>query len=417
MLVSLAYIFILGLLLGSVFNKLRLPSLMGMLITGIILGPYVLNALSPSLLSISIELRQLALVIILMRAGLALDINELKMVGRPAILMCFVPACFEIAGMMLVAPTLLGISLLDAAIMGTVVAAVSPAIIVPKMLYLMENKIGTRHKIPQMIMAAGSVDDVFVIVLFTAFTTLSMGGEVSPVSFVQIPVAIVTGLALGIGVGVGLTRFFKRFHMRDSIKVLIMMSAAFLFLGCENWLREIVPLSGLLAVMAMGASILKTYPVLAKRISPKYTKLWVGAEVLLFVLVGATVNIQFAVAAGLSAVAVIFFSLLFRMSGVFFSTFNTKLTLNERLFCMIAYLPKATVQAAIGSLPLAMGLACGNIVLTVAVLAILITAPLGAFGIDMTYKRLLTPENDDTKQGDNIPSDDLGEFGLQNRNE
>lgn len=417
MLVSFAYIFLLGLSMGYIFNRLRLPALLGMLISGIILGPYALNALSPSLLSVSVELRQIALVIILMRAGLALDINDLKRVGRPALLMCFVPACFEIAGMMLVAPALLDISLLDAAVMGTVVAAVSPAIIVPKMLYLMENQIGTRKSIPQMIMAGGSVDDVFVIVLFTAFTTLSLGGEVSAASFVQIPVSIVTGLALGIGVGWLLSRYFRRFHMRDSIKVLIMMSLAFLFLGLEGWLKGIVPISGLLAVMAMGATLLKTYPLLAKRISPKYSKLWVAAEILLFVLVGATVDIKFALAAGLAAVGVIFIVLLFRMVGVFVCMIHTDLTLRERLFCMIAYLPKATVQAAIGSLPLAMGLPCGKIVLTVAVLAILITAPLGAFGIDMTYKRLLMPFGRDQADPGNIPADSLGEFGGQNRNE
>ncbi|MDD3196596.1 MAG: cation:proton antiporter [Paludibacter sp.] len=389
MLVSIAYIFLLGLSLGYIFNKLRLPSLIGMLLTGIILGPYALNLISPSLLAISVELRQVALVIILMRAGLALNIEELKKVGRPAILMCFVPAVFEIAGMMLIAPRLLGISLIDAAVLGAVVAAVSPAVIVPKMLFLMENKIGTRKSIPQMIMASGSVDDVFVIVMFTVFTGLAQGGEVSPVSLVQIPVAIITGLTLGIGVGLGLTLFFKAFHMRDSVKVLIMMSAAFLFLGAEEVLKGSVPLSGLLAVMAMGATILTKYPVLARRISPKYSKLWVAAEIILFVLVGATVDLKFAAAAGVAAVAVVVFALLFRMTGVYISMLKTKLTNKERLFCMIAYIPKATVQAAIGSLPLSMGLPGGKIILTVAVLAILITAPLGAFGIDKSYKKLL----------------------------
>ncbi len=389
MLTSLALIFLLGLSLGYIFTKLKLPALIGMLLTGIILGPYVLDVLSPSLLSISVELRRIALVIILMRAGLALDIKDLKKVGRPAILMCFIPACCEIAGMMLIAPSLLGISLLDAAVMGAVVAAVSPAIIVPRMLNLMEKKIGTSRSIPQMIMASGSVDDVFVIVLFTAFTTLSLGGEVSASSFVQIPVSIFTGLLLGVAIGWLMSKYFKKFHMRDSIKLLIMMSFAFLFLQAEEWLKDLLPLSGLLAVMAMGATILKDYPVLAKRISPKYTKLWVAAEILLFVLVGATVDIKYAAAAGLMSIAVIFIALMFRMIGVFFCMLKTKLTMRERLFCMIAYLPKATVQAAIGSLPLAMGLPCGQIVLTVAVLAILVTAPLGAFGIDMTYKVLL----------------------------
>ncbi|MCD8556519.1 MAG: cation:proton antiporter [Bacteroides graminisolvens] len=394
MLTSLAFIFLLGLSLGYVFMKLKLPALIGMLLTGIALGPYVLNLLEPSLLSVSVDLRQLALVIILTRAGLALDIKDLMKVGRPALLMCFVPACFEIAGMMLIAPPLLGISLLDAAIMGTVVAAVSPAIIVPKMLHLMDQKYGTSKSIPQLIMAGGSVDDVFVIVMFTAFTGLALGGNISAVSFLQIPVSILSGLVLGVLLGWLLTRYFKRYHMRDSVKVLIILSVSFLLVALERVLKGILPVSGLLAVMALGATFLKNYEVLALRLSAKFSKLWVGAEILLFVLVGATVDIKYAVGAGLSAVVVILFSLLFRMAGVFVCMIKTQLTLKERVFCMIAYLPKATVQAAIGSLPLAMGLPCGKIVLTVAVLAILITAPLGAFGIDMTYKRLLEKETD-----------------------
>ena len=392
MLTSLAFIFLLGLSLGYVFMKLKLPALIGMLLTGIALGPYVLNLLEPSLLSVSVDLRQLALVIILTRAGLALDIKDLMKVGRPALLMCFVPACFEIAGMMLIAPPLLGISLLDAAIMGTVVAAVSPAIIVPKMLHLMDQKYGTSKSIPQLIMAGGSVDDVFVIVMFTAFIGLALGGNISAVSFLQIPVSILSGLVLGVLLGWLLTRYFKRYHMRDSVKVLIILSVSFLLVALERVLKGVLPVSGLLAVMALGATLLKNYEVLALRLSAKFSKLWVGAEILLFVLVGATVDIKYAVGAGLSAVVVILFSLLFRMAGVFVCMIKTQLTLKERVFCMIAYLPKATVQAAIGSLPLAMGLPCGKIVLTVAVLAILITAPLGAFGIDMTYKRLLEKE-------------------------
>ncbi|MCD8572644.1 MAG: cation:proton antiporter [Bacteroides graminisolvens] len=392
MLTSLAFIFLLGLSLGYVFMKLKLPALIGMLLTGIALGPYMLNLLEPSLLSVSVDLRQLALVIILTRAGLALDIKDLMKVGRPALLMCFVPACFEIAGMMLIAPPLLGISLLDAAIMGTVVAAVSPAIIVPKMLHLMDQKYGTSKSIPQLIMAGGSVDDVFVIVMFTAFIGLALGGNISAVSFLQIPVSILSGLVLGVLLGWLLTRYFKRYHMRDSVKVLIILSVSFLLVALERVLKGILPVSGLLAVMALGATLLKNYEVLALRLSAKFSKLWVGAEILLFVLVGATVDIKYAVGAGLSAVVVILFSLLFRMAGVFVCMIKTQLTFKERVFCMIAYLPKATVQAAIGSLPLAMGLPCGKIVLTVAVLAILITAPLGAFGIDMTYKRLLEKE-------------------------
>ena len=398
MLTSLAYIFLLGLSLGYIFNKLRLPALLGMLFTGIILGPYALNLLDPSILSISADLRQLALVIILTRAGLALDLDDLKKVGRPALLMCFVPACFEIAGMVLLAPSLLGISILEAALMGTVIAAVSPAVIVPKMLFLMENKIGTKKSIPQLIMAGASVDDVFVIVLFTAFTGLLSGGEVSSASFLQIPIAIVTGLAAGILLGLVLSIYFKRFHMRDSVKVLILLSISFLLVAMEKLLKGTLPVSGLLAVMGMSATLLKNYGLLAKRLSAKFNKLWVGAEILLFVLVGATVDIKYAVAAGFAAVLLIFGVMIFRLAGVYVSLLKTPLTKKERVFCMIAYLPKATVQAAIGSTPLALGLSCGKIVLTVAVLAILITAPLGAFGVDISYKKLLEQDNTATEE-------------------
>lgn len=398
MLTSLAYIFLMGLSLGYIFNKLRLPALLGMLFTGIILGPYALNLLDPSILSISADLRQLALVIILTRAGLALDLDDLKKVGRPALLMCFVPACFEIAGMVLLAPSLLGISILEAALMGTVIAAVSPAVIVPKMLFLMENKIGTKKSIPQLIMAGASVDDVFVIVLFTAFTGLLSGGEVSSASFLQIPIAIVTGLTAGILLGLVLSIYFKRFHMRDSVKVLILLSISFLLVAMEKLLKGTLPVSGLLAVMGMSATLLKNYGLLAKRLSAKFNKLWVGAEILLFVLVGATVDIKYAVAAGFAAVLLIFGVMIFRLAGVYVSLLKTPLTKKERVFCMIAYLPKATVQAAIGSIPLALGLSCGKIVLTVAVLAILITAPLGAFGVDISYKKLLEQDNTATEE-------------------
>lgn len=392
MLTSLALIFLLGLLLAGIFKRLRLPGLLGMLLTGIILGPYAFDLLDSSILSISADLRELALIIILTRAGLALDIEDLKKVGRPAVLMCFVPACFEIIGMVILAPGLLGISVLDAAIMGAVVGAVSPAVIVPKMLYLMENQYGTNKSIPQLIMAGASVDDVFVIVMFAAFTGLAQGEKISPVSFVQIPVSIVTGLLIGIAVGIGLAFMFKRLHIRDSMKVIIILSISFLFVATESLLKGTVPFSGLLAVMSLGAALQKNRTEVAKRLSNKFSKLWVGSEILLFVLVGATVDLKYAISAGVSAIVVIFGVLAFRMLGVFVCLIKTKLVWKERLFCMIAYMPKATVQAAIGSIPLSMGLSCGNIVLTVAVLAILITAPLGAFGIDVLHKRLLTKE-------------------------
>lgn len=389
MLVSIAYLSILALVLGWVATRLRLPALVGMLLSGIILGPYCLDLLSPELLGISVELRQIALVIILMRAGLALDLNALRKVGRPAVMLCFVPATFEIVGMMVLAPMLLGISLLDAAIMGCVVAAVSPAVVVPKMLNLIDEGVGTAKSIPQMLMAGGSVDDVFVIVLFTVFTTLGAGGEFHASDLGQVPIAILLGLVLGVVVGLGLVWFFRAAHIRDTVKLLILLSLGFLFLGLESSLKGVVPVSGLLAVMAMGATVLSRYEVLAKRLSPKYSKLWVVAEILLFVLVGATVDVNYAMAAGPVVLLVLGGVLMWRMMGVFCSMIGSGLTVGERLFCMIAYTPKATVQAAIGSIPLAMGLGCGEIVLTMAVVSILVSAPLGALGIDLSRGLLM----------------------------
>ena len=389
MLTSLALIFLCGLLLGSIFQKIKLPPLLGMIITGIILGPHTLNLIDQSVLSISSDLRQIALIIILTRAGLNLDINSLKKVGRPAILMCFVPACFEIIGMVLLAPPLLGISILDALIMVTVVAAVSPAVIVPKMLKLIETGYGKDKSIPQMIMAGASVDDVFVIVLFTSFTGLAQGESFSPISLIQVPISIILGIGLGILIGILLGFFFKKVHMRDSIKVIIILSISFLLVTLENSLKGIVPISGLIAIMSIGISLQKIRSDASKRISTKFSKLWVAAELMLFVLVGATVDIKYAFSAGIMAIVLIFGVLVFRMIGVLICLIKTKLNKKERLFCMIAYCPKATVQAAIGSIPLTMGLSCGNIVLTVAVLSILITAPLGAFFIELLYKRLL----------------------------
>ena len=392
MLRSLALIFLVGLLMGSVFNKLKLPSLLGMIITGMILSPYALNLLDPSIMGISADLRQVALVVILTRAGLSLNIEDLKKVGRPAILMCFVPACFEIVGVMLIAVPLLGVSVTEAAIMGSVLAAVSPAVVVPRMLRIMEEGYGVKKSIPQLILAGASVDDVFVIVLFTAFTSIESGGEVSPMSFVQIPISILLGVALGLVCGLALIWFFKKFHMRDSVKLLIFLSISFLLIELQNALEGIVPISGLLAIMSMGVAIYKWYNVLAVRLSSKYNKLWVAAEILLFVLVGATVDLNYVATAGLLSVCVVVFAMMFRMAGVFCCLLKTKLDKKERGFCMVAYTPKATVQAAIGGVPLSMGLACGNQVLALAVIAILITAPFGAICIDKLYKRLLKKE-------------------------
>ncbi|AXU74351.1 TPA: cation:proton antiporter [Clostridioides difficile] len=397
MLTSLALIFLLGMASGGIFKKIKLPSLLGMLLTGIILGPYVLNLIDNSILDISSDLRKIALIIILTRAGLSLDINDLKKVGRPAVLMCFIPATFEIIGMIVLAPKLLGVSILEAAVMGAVVGAVSPAIIVPKMLKLMEEGYGTEKSIPQMLLAGTSIDDIFVIVMFTVFTGLAQGNSISAISFLQIPVSIILGVIAGAVIGLCLAVFFKKVHMRDSAKGVLLLSISFLMISLETALEGIVPFSGLLAVMSIGIFLQIKYRVVARRLSIKYSKLWVGAEILLFVLVGATVDISYAFKAGIGAIILIFGVLLFRMVGVFFCLIKTNLTIKERLFCMIGYIPKATVQAAIGGVPLAMGMVSGQLILTLAVLAILITAPLGAFGIDVTYKKLLTSVKGESK--------------------
>jgi NhaP-type Na+/H+ or K+/H+ antiporter len=388
MLLSLALIFLCGMALGRLFQQFKLPSLLGMLLTGILLGPYALGLLDDSILSISADLRKIALIIILTRAGLNLDLKDLKQVGRPAILMCFLPACFEILGMILLAPVLFQISLLEAAIMGAVVAAVSPAVIVPKMLKLMEEGYGKANSIPQMILAGASVDDVFVIVLFTSLTGLAQGEGVTAWSFIKVPMAIILGALAGILCGKGLALLFQRIHMRDSAKVIIILSISFLLVVFEETVPEMLGFSGLIAVMTCGISLQQHRFELATRLSLKYSKLWVAAELLLFVLVGATVNLSYALAFGSIAVGLIFFVLLFRMLGVFLCLIKTRLSNMEKLFCMVAYCPKATVQAAIGSIPLGLGLSCGNLVLTVAVLSILITAPLGALAIDLLYKKL-----------------------------
>ena len=390
MLTSFALIFLLGLALGTLFSHLKLPSLLGMVITGMILGPSVLNALSPTVISISPDLRKAALVIILTRAGLSLGLRDLKRVGRPAVLMCFLPACFEIAGVMLLAPRIFGISILDAAIIGSVIAAVSPAVIVPRMIRIMEEVYGQAHSIPQLILAGASVDDVFVIVLFTAFTALAQGGRIDAFRFFQIPISILTGISAGFLAGLLLILFFKRYHMRDSVKILIIISISFLLLECETRLEGILPLSGLLAIMSMGIMLKQRYEKLAVRLSSKYNKLWVAAEVLLFVLVGATVDISYIARAGILSVLLVAGALIMRMAGVFICLLKTSLSPKERLFCMMAYTPKATVQAAIGGIPLSMGLSCGHLVLTVAVISILLTAPFGALCVDHSYKKLLS---------------------------
>ena len=400
MLTSLALIFLVGLSMASICQKLKLPRIIGMLITGIVLGPYVLDFLDPSILSISADLRQMALIIILLKAGLSLNIADLKKVGRPAILMSFLPAVFEILAFVLFAPKLLGVTVVEAAIMGAVLGAVSPAIVVPRMVTLMENQYGTKKSIPQMIMAGSSCDDIFVIVLFTTFVSMEQGGSVHLMDFVNIPISIILGVLVGGVVGYLLSIFFetaykRKHYIRNSTKVIIVLGLSFLLMALETWLEDIVSVSGLLAVVSMACVLkLKSVSFVSKRLSEKFGKLWIAAEVILFVLVGAAVDIRYTLSAGMMSVVLILVALVFRSVGVLISLMGTNLNKNEKLYCVIAYLPKATVQAAIGSVPLSLGLPCGKLVLSIAVLSILITAPLGALGMDISYKKLLTRDAD-----------------------
>ena len=389
MLLSISLILILGMFMGWICQKMKLPALLGMLITGIILGPYGLNLLDGSILGISAELRKIALIIILTRAGLGLDLSGLKKIGRPAVLMCFVPASFELLGMILLAPKLMGLSVLESAVMGAVLAAVSPAVVVPRMVKLMDEGYGVNEGIPQLILAGASVDDVYVIVLFSTFVGMMQGEGASILKFVNIPISIFLGIAIGLLIGVLLAYFFKKMHIRDTSKVLIILSISFLLVVMEDKLSTPITFSALIAIMFIGIGLQKKRETVAKRLSVKYGKLWVAAEVFLFVLVGATVNIGYLGKVGVKALIVIIGALVFRMFGVFVCLLGTSLKRKERLFTMLAYTPKATVQAAIGGIPLALGFTCGDLVLTVAVLAIVLTAPLGAFAIDLSYKKLL----------------------------
>ena len=398
MLTSLALVFLAGLAAAAVCSAIKLPRIIGMLLVGIVLGPHILNVLDDSILSISSELRQMALIIILLKAGLSLNLSDLRQVGRPAVLLSCLPATCELAGYVLLAPYLLGVNRIEAAVMGAVLAAVSPAVVVPRMVFLMENRWGTDKSIPQMLLAGASCDDIYVIVLFTTFTGIAQGGNARAADFLNIPVSVVLGIAVGAAAGYALSRFFEaafaRNHMvRGSVKVIIVLSVSFLLVALETVLKGKIALSGLLAVTSMACMLArKTTGEVRARLSEKFGKLWIAAELILFVLVGAAVDIRYVSETGLAAVLMVFAALIFRAAGVVLCLAGTKLSRRERLFCVIAYLPKATVQAAIGSVPLAMGLPCGKIVLSVAVLAILITAPLGALGMDAAYRKLLKYE-------------------------
>ena len=389
MFLGLAVILLLGLLFGEICRRIKLPPLIGMLAAGIISGPYCLDLIDVSILDISAQLRKIALIIILLRAGLSLDISGLKKAGRPAVLMCFVPACFEIAGMMIFAPLLLGVSYAEAAVMGSVVAAVSPAVVVPKMIKLSSEGYGTDKGIPELILAGASVDDVFVIVMFSVFTGFVQTGKVAAADFLKIPFSIFFGIAAGIIIGSAFGVLFKRVHLRDTAKIIIFMGVSFALVAFEDAFGNTLPFCALIGVMCLGIALQKVRPETAERMSARFEKLWSAAEIMLFVLVGACVNISYAASAGITSALLLVCVLIFRMAGVFVCLAATKLDLKEKLFCMLAYTPKATVQAAIGGLPLAMGLECGEKVLTVAVLSIIITAPVGAFLIDLTYKKFL----------------------------
>ena len=390
MLMSLALMFLIGFCISGIFKKLHIPSLLGLIITGIILGPEALNLLDPKILNISSELREIALIVILFRAGLSLDLSDMKKIGRPAIMLCFVPATFEIVGAIVLGPVCLGLSRVDSAIVGAMLAAASPAIIVPKMLWLMEEGYGVDKHIPQLIMAGASADDIYAIVMFTAFIGMSKGEGISAWTIVSIPLSIVTGLGVGIVFGIVMAQLFKLIHLRDTVKILLLFGISFLFVGCETFISKFVPFSGLLAVMALGGTILNRRASVAKRLSAKIAKIWVGAELLLFIMLGSAVEIKALLSAGIGSVLLILGALVFRSIGVIVSLLGSGLSLQEIFYCDVAYFPKATVQAAVGAIPLAEGLACGMMVLTTAVLSILITAPLGAILMDVTVKKWLT---------------------------
>ena len=388
MLNSLALIILLGLVSSMILEKIKLPNIIGMLLVGIMLGPSMLNMLDESLLSISGDIKEIALIIILLKAGLSLDLTDLKKVGRPAVLLCFLPATFEILGFIIFGPKLLGLTLLESAILGAVMGAVSPAVIVPRMTFLLENGYGKKG-LPQMVIAGSSADDVYVIVIFTALLALAKGSKISIMSFLNIPISIILGILMGVLVGFIMVYLFKNYKLRNTYKVIILLSICFLFVSIEKSLEGKLAISGFLAIMAMGVTIFNKYPSLSKIFQVKFSKMWLISEIILFVLVGASVNISYAFKAGLGTIIIIFIALLFRMLGTYLCLLKTNFNNKERLFTCITQIPKATVQAAIGGVPLEMGLLCGNTVLTVAVLSIIITAPLGSILIDKTQYKLL----------------------------
>lgn len=391
MLLSLGLMLIVGLLFAFLFTKIRLPALIGFILTGLILGPFGLNLIDTSILNISSDLRTFALVIILLRAGLSLDYKKLLNQGRPALLLTFLPATIEIGGTILVGVFLLKWSFLSSAILGTIIAAVSPAVIVPRMIKLTESGIGNEKSIPQMVMAGASADDVFVIVLFYSFISIATGGSLNGWTIASIPLSMISGIFFGTTLGLGFVYLFKKVHMRDTIKVLMLIGTSLLMVGLEPMVKGWLPYSALLGVIALGMTILTRYPLLASRLMKKYEKIWLFAEMLLFILVGTAVNLGQALPLmGWWLPLILLIILLFRSMGVWLSLVKTKLSSKEKWFIVFAYLPKATVQASIGAIPFELGLIHGDTMLAIAVLSILITAPLGAILIDLTAKRLLS---------------------------
>ena len=396
MLTSLAFIFLLGMVMAGIFEKLKLPRIIGMLLAGIILGPHVLNMLKSPIMEISPELREMALIIILLRAGISLNIKDLKKVGIRAILMSTVPAVFEVLAFAFIGPLFLNITILEGAIIGSILGAVSPAIVVPKMVYLMDKNYGTKKSIPQLILAGSSLDDIFVIVLFSTFIGLERGSSGSLINFVNIPISIITGVIMGAVFGYGFTWFLENRYehdnyIRNSKKIILLLGLSFLLIAIETWVKDYIAISGLIAVMSMAAFLRsKTTDFVSGRIAEKLGKLWIASELILFVLVGAAVNIEYTLKAGFGALIMIFISLIFRSVGVYLCFIGSELNFKERMFCIISYIPKATVQAVIGSIPLSLGLNCGEIAISVAVMSIIVTAPLGAVLMEVSYKKLLT---------------------------
>lgn len=389
MLNSIAYIILFGLVGSLIFKKLNLPPLIGMLIAGILIGPNFLNLLDTSLLEISSSIRKVALIIILTRAGLGLDLDSLKRNGRPALLLSFIPATFELIAITIFAPMFFNITYLEAAILGTVLAAVSPAVIVPRMLKLKEQ--GYKD-IPEMILAGASIDDIYVIVLFTTFTGLALGNDVSILAYINIPISIILGIIVGIISALILNQLFKHLELVSVMKVFVVLAFSFILVSIEDGLNTLITFSSLISIMTIGITLSKINRELTKELSNIYAKLWIIGEIFLFVLVGAIVNLKYAYNIGILALLIIIIGLLFRMCGTFTCLLKTKFNHKERLFCMMAYLPKATVQASIGPLALAMGLSSGELVLSFAVLSIIFTAPFGAILIDKTYQKLLTKD-------------------------